>query len=225
VIDALAKSTSDVDARVRKWSVVSLGQIGPSAGAAAAPYLGFARLRSLLEETPRPVELIPFPLNPSAAKEGQALEPYMRAKGIPTAAVSRLADMCEADGLSYPRSVEGRFVWNTERAQELALWAAGHLEPAQMLELHTTLFAAYHVENRNLYDLEVLVDIASEFGLEEDDVRAALTGEEFARRRRNHWSTAMEAGVRGVPTFVSKGRAVVGAQPRETLASFLALPD
>jgi predicted DsbA family dithiol-disulfide isomerase len=182
-------------------------------------YLGFARLRSLLAKDGRSVEVVPFPLNPNAAKVGQALEPYLRAKGIPISGVGRLADMCEAEGLAYPRTVEGRFVWNTQRAQELALWAADRLDDARLLDLHTDLFAAYHVDNRDLYDLEVLVDIAARFGLGADQVREALKSGEWADRRRTAWNSAMQAGVRGVPTFVSGGRAVVGAQSTNVLAT------
>jgi predicted DsbA family dithiol-disulfide isomerase len=185
-------------------------------------YLGFARLRSLLDERPREVQVVPFPLNPAAAQEGQALEPYLRAKGIPVSGVNRLADMCEADGLEYPRTIEGRFVWNTQRAQELALWAESRLDATQMLDLHTALFVAYQVDNLNLYDVEVLVDICARFALDAEEVRAALSGDELGQQREEHWNAAVKAGVRGVPTFVSGGQAVVGAQSREVLASLMA---
>ena len=67
---------------------------------------------------------------------GRELAGYLKARGIPAGAVDRLAGMCEADGLKYPRSIEGRYVWNTHRAQEMALWAAERLDAEAMLELH-----------------------------------------------------------------------------------------
>ena len=185
-------------------------------------YLGFARLRSLLREQPRATRLLPFPLNPNAAVDGVALSDYLRSKGIPLDGVGRLADLCEAEGLPYPRSVEGRYVWNTQRAQELALWAETQLEADAMLDLHTRLFAAYHVDNQNLYDLNILAEHAASSGLDAEAMRAALLGGEYAQRRREQWAEAVEVGVRGVPTFVSGQRAVVGAQSREVLSGLLA---
>ncbi len=185
-------------------------------------YLGFARLRSLLRERPRAIRVLPYPLNPNAAVEGVALTDYLSAKGIPLDGVNRLADLCEAEGLEYPRSLEGRSVWNTQRAQEFALWAETQLGHEAMLDLHTRLFAAYHVDNNNLYDLDFLAELAAASGLDPDAMRAALQGGDYAERRREHWAKAVEVGVRGVPTFVSGQRAAVGAQPREVLSSMLA---
>ncbi len=190
-------------------------------------YLGFARLESVLESLPEDqtpeLRWVHFPLSPDTPPEGRDLASYLRQKGIPVeAATQRLAQICAAEDLAYPTELEGRRVHNTQRAQELAIWAAERCSPETLRHLHRELFAAYHVDNRDLYDTEVLVDIAARVGLDPEAAHAALAGDHYAKLRREQWSTAMEAGVRGVPTFVVDRRAVVGAQPKETLRELLA---
>lgn len=94
--------------------------------------------------------------------------------------------------------------------------------PEQVDALHDRLFRAYQVENLDVYDLEVLVRLATEVGLDGAAARAALEAGDYAAARQQAWRVAMEAGVRGVPTYVADGRGVVGAQPVELLEQLIA---
>lgn len=192
-------------------------------------YLGNARIRRVLaaarargESDFDAIEIVHFPLSPDTPKEGRDTLTYLRARGIPAeAATQRLAEMCQAEGLPYSTQLEGKRIWNTQRAQELALWAAEQLSPDALESLHASLFAAYHVDNRNLYDVEVLAEIASEVGLDADEARGIFDPDRYAALRREHWDRAMGIGVRGVPTFVRGRQALVGAQPAEVMAEFV----
>jgi len=185
-------------------------------------YLGRARLGQALAGDDRPAVIRPFPLSPDTPPEGRDLEAYLRAKGISAdAAVARLAPLLAAEGLPYPTELAGRRVWNTRRAQELALWAEQQGDPAKLEALHDRLFRAYQVENLDVYDLDVLAQLADEVGLDGALGRAAVEQGEFAAERERWWQTATRAGIRGVPTYVVDGRGVVGAQPVEVLREFL----
>lgn len=193
-------------------------------------YLGRARLSRAIAEggseaaRGRTTRLLPFPLSPDTPTTpgGRDIVAHLRARGLDVeAAMARLAPMMAAEGLEYPTALEGRRQYNTSRAQELALWAEATGTPEQLDALHDRLFRAYQVENLDVHDLGVLAQIAAEVGLDADAARAALEAGEFATAREQAWRVAMQAGVRSVPTYVSEGRGVVGAQPVEVLRELL----
>jgi predicted DsbA family dithiol-disulfide isomerase len=185
-------------------------------------FLGFSRLARIREQNDLTVDVIGYPLNTEAVPEGRDLEGYMCAKGIPVEAVDRLAELCAAEGIAYPTQLEGRRVWNTSRAQEMAIWASERLSPDQLFALHMRLFEAYHIENLNLYDFEVLGEIAEGFGLDADELSGDLSTGTYAEAREWQWELARQAGVRGVPTFVSGTRIMAGAQERAALEQLIA---
>ena len=195
-------------------------------------YLGRARLRRALsleaeqgEGAPRQAVLLPFPLSPDTPPEGRDAVRYLSSKGIDLErALAMLLPLMDEAGLEYPRSLEGRWQYNTSRAQELALWAASEDSGAtteQLEAMHDRLFRAYQVENLDVYDLEVLAGLAEDVGLDGAAARAALERGDFRKQREAGWQQAMRAGVRGVPTYVVDGRGVVGAQPVELLQQLL----
>lgn len=185
-------------------------------------FLGFSRLARLRAETGLEVGVIAYPLNTEAEPEGHDLEAYLASKGIARQAVDRLAQLFAAEGIDYPTQISGRRVWNTQRAQEMAIWAAERLAPDPLFDLHMRLFSAYHLENRNLYDLELLCEMAEDHGLDADELSGALSSASYAEARRWQWTLARKSGVRGVPTFVSGSRMMVGAQESHALRQLLA---
>ena len=186
-------------------------------------YLGRARLATALAEQPeRRAQIVPFPLSPDTPPEGRDIVAYLRAKGLDVeAALARLVPLMEAEGLEYPTELEGRRQYNTSRAQELALWAEDHGTPDQVDALHDRLFRAYQVENLDVYDLDILARLANEVGLDGAAARAAIESGSHAQVRQRAWRIAMQSGVTGVPTYVSDGRGVVGAQPVAALRELI----
>jgi predicted DsbA family dithiol-disulfide isomerase len=67
----------------------------------------------------------------------------------------------------------------------------------------------------------VLVDVARSVGLPADEASDALEERRYRTDVDADWAKSREYGVTGVPTFVSGGRGVVGAQPYEALAQLL----
>ncbi|MCO4773929.1 MAG: DsbA family protein [Deltaproteobacteria bacterium] len=184
-------------------------------------YLGVARLRKAAGDAPVDVVLLPFPLSPDTPEEGRALRPYLEARGMDVdAARERLGALLAEAGLPWNTGEEEVFAYNTSRAQELAVWVSHHAADS-LGPLHEVLFRMVQVENRNVWDLEVLREAANEVGVDADAAVAALTEGTYRDEVLGWWSQARQLGVRGVPTFIAGGRGVSGAQPVETLAQFL----
>jgi len=69
----------------------------------------------------------------------------------------------------------------------------------------------------------VLAEIASEVGLDADDLRTALREGRYRDRVQAQYEEAREIGVTAVPTFVAADRyAIVGAHPYENFQKLLA---
>src|SRR5829696_3208206 len=143
-------------------------------------YIGKRRLESALEKFPHrdQVEVVwrSFQLDPSvpegtthptlpglAAKYGTS-EAAMRAN------MARVEQIAAEEGLEYHLAdgVSG----NTLLAHELLQLAAEH---GKRNELKERLLHAYFTEQRSVFDVDSLVPLAVEVGLDADEVRAALT--------------------------------------------------
>lgn len=84
--------------------------------------------------------------------------------------------------------------------------------------IHDALFSAHFVEDRNLYELDVLVEAARSVGLDPDEATHTIIDGTMAPAVDEDWARARRMGVTGVPTFLFGELPVVGAQPYETLA-------
>ena len=75
------------------------------------------------------------------------------------------------------------------------------------------LYRAYFSEGRSVFDLESLVELAHDAGIERDTTRAALSEGRYVSAVRDDIETARRMGITGVPFFVIDGRyGVSGAQ-------------
>jgi predicted DsbA family dithiol-disulfide isomerase len=183
-------------------------------------YLGLARLRKATEGQDVEVVLLPFPLSPDTPEAGRAVKPYLAARGLDLEAMrTRMAPMLDEMGLPWNDS-DDLYAYNTARAQELAVWASHHA-PDTLADLHAVLFRMFQVDNRNLWQLDVLREAAVEVGLDADAAIAAVEAGTHTAEVRAWWSKARQIGVTGVPTFIAGGRGMAGAQPVAVLADFV----
>jgi predicted DsbA family dithiol-disulfide isomerase len=108
---------------------------------------------------------------------------------------------------------------NTFLAHQLIHFAAHNGQQGAMKE---RLFAAYYLEGQNLNDVDTLVKLAAEIGLDADTARQTLAAGTYANEVRRDEYEAQQIGVRGVPFFVFDDKyAVSGAQPSEVFAEVL----
>jgi protein disulfide-isomerase len=89
-------------------------------------------------------------------------------------------------------------------------------------EAEERLFYAYFTEGKDFGDTDTLVQLGTEIGLDEADIRAAISSEEYAQKVRTDIDEARSLGVNGVPFFVFNRRyAVSGAQAPEAFLQTL----
>jgi predicted DsbA family dithiol-disulfide isomerase len=190
-------------------------------------YIGKRRLESALEQFPHrdQVEVVwrSFQLDPSVPEgETHPTLPALAAKyGRPVeemrAMMAHVEQVAADEGLEY-RLADG-VSGNTLLAHELLHLAAQH---GKRNELKERLLHAYFEESRPVFDLESLVPFAVEVGLDEGEVRTALTDRRYLSAVRQDGATAQQLGATGVPFFVVDGKyGAAGAQPAELLLQLL----
>ena len=180
-------------------------------------YLGDNRVKKLKQNYDITVRLVHFPLHPETPAEGRTLldlfgggPENIKAKN------TRMKDLMEAEGLPYN---ERSHTYNSRLAQEIGTWAETQ---SGGNAIHDKFFEAYFVDRRNVGDVEVIVDVVKSAGLDEREARAVLAERRFKDAVDADWDKSREYGVTGVPTFVSNGQGLVGAQPYETLQQLMA---
>jgi len=126
-----------------------------------------------------------------------------------------MKSLMEQEGLPY----ENRsMTYNSRLAQELGAWADTQKDGNAV---HNQIYQAYFVKNKNIGQIDVLIDIVKQLGLNETEARDILDKRSFKDVVDNDWTKAREVGVTGVPTYIAGGAGIVGAQPYETLAQLV----
>jgi predicted DsbA family dithiol-disulfide isomerase len=189
-------------------------------------FIGKHRLEKAIALTPDiPVEVHwrPYFLNDWIPREGIAREQYLttkfgsveRYKGI----AQRVGAAAAEEGLVYAADKMKRQP-NTIDCHRLIRWAGGIGKAAEMKQ---RLMDLYFTEGADLTNRAVLVQAASDVGLDPEDVRAALDSDQDVTEVEREAQSAKEAGIEGVPMFIFGGKyAVSGAQSPEYLAEAIA---
>ncbi|MGX5654160.1 DsbA family oxidoreductase [Geodermatophilus nigrescens] len=190
-------------------------------------YIGKRRLESALERFPHrdQVEVVwrSFQLDPSVPEgETHATLPALAAKyGRPVedmrAMMRHVEETAAGEGLEY--SLADGVSGNTLLAHELLHLAADRGLQGAMKE---RLLHAYFEESRPVFDVDALVPLAVEVGLDEAEVRAALADSRYRSAVLSDAATAQALGATGVPFFVvDRKYGAAGAQPADLLLQVL----
>lgn len=126
--------------------------------------------------------------------------------------VSRLKDEYDADEMldleDLPEHVDSL------DAQVASMYVKSEY-PDRWLAFDGAIFEALWIDGRDIGDVDVLADVAEETGLDEGEIRAAVTDGELRDRLREQFSEAQRDGITGVPTFTYGGHGARGAVPPE----------
>ena len=185
-------------------------------------FIGKRRLEkalALASDVPVEVHFRPYYLNEWIPAEGMSRDEHLTTKfGSPDRykdIAKRVQAAAAADGLVYAVDKISRQP-NTRDAHRLIRWAEGIGKAPAMKQ---RLMDLYFTEGADLTNRAVLVQAATDVGLDPDEVRAALDSEKDIAEIEQEVNAAKEAGIQGVPCFILDGKyAISGAQAPEALA-------
>jgi predicted DsbA family dithiol-disulfide isomerase len=189
--------------------------------------IGSRRLERALEQFPHrdQVEVFwhAFELDPSAPRlqEGdhvqQLASKYGRTRDQAEAMIQRVIDLAAQDGLTL-KLLQAKAGNTFDGHRLLQLAAARGREQA----VRERFFRGYMTEGEPIGDRAALARMATEAGLDADEVQAVLSSDEYAQDVRDDETAAAAIGIGGVPFFILGGRVgVSGAQPIEVFSRAL----
>ncbi len=190
-------------------------------------YIGKRRFEAALHDFPQrdEVEVVwrSFELDPGApVSNPQSMRDVLARKyGRTPAQAQEMMDSmtgtAAGEGLDY--HFENTRLTNTFLAHQLLHLAAEHGQQDAMKE---RLLRAYMSEGQNVGEVETLVALAQEVGLDSSEVRTTLESGRYADEVRQDEAQAQALGIGGVPFFVLGGKyGVSGAQGPEVLRGAL----
>jgi predicted DsbA family dithiol-disulfide isomerase len=162
------------------------------------------------------VEWIAFPLHPETPDEGLSLEKLFVGRSFDVPEMMRHLRQTAAE-LKLPFG-DRTMTYNSRLAQELAKWAA---DKGRENDFHRAVFRAYFSDGLNIGNPAVLVNLADAVGLSGDEARRVIESRTYRRAVDRDWDRAAGLGVTAVPTFMIRGKSLVGAQPVALLERFL----
>ena len=188
-------------------------------------YIGKRRFEAALAGFPHEVEWTwrSFELDPGApaVREHSAAEHLASKYGMSVeqaqASHAQMTELAAQEGLEYhlDRTRGG----NSFDAHRLMHLAGAH---GKQDEAKERLMRAYFTEGVAIGDRDALVALAADIGLDPDEARAALDGDDYAEAVREDEVLAQRIGIQGVPFFVLNRRyGVSGAQKPEILVQAL----
>jgi predicted DsbA family dithiol-disulfide isomerase len=189
--------------------------------------IGKRRLEAALARFPHrdDVEIVwrAFELDPSApaVREGdnatRLAEKYGRTRAQAEAMIQSVTDTAAKDGLDF-QLMRARSGNTFDGHRVLHLAAQRGLQDA----VKERFFRGYMSEGQAIGEHEVLVRLASEAGLDAEEVRTVIASDRYAREVREEEETARRLGIHGVPFFVLAGKyAISGAQPADEILRVL----
>jgi predicted DsbA family dithiol-disulfide isomerase len=189
-------------------------------------YVGKARFEKALSTFDHrdEVEVIyhAFELDPSSPKDqhetslAMLSRKYGMSEADARAADARIAGLAEAEGLGFDPERPVGNTFDTHRVLQLGL-AQG-----VQAELLNAVNQAYFAEARQIFDPDVISEIAAGAGLDAALVSEVLDGDAYADEVRKDEIQARDLGISGVPFYVfDMALGVSGAQPTQTFTSAL----
>jgi predicted DsbA family dithiol-disulfide isomerase len=187
-------------------------------------YVGKRRLERALSDVIGQTQITwrPFQLNPTMPLGGMDRTTYLKAKFGSLEAFSQMKDQLLAAGTEeqIPFAFEKiQRTPNTFTAHRLVWYAAQLGKQDEAVE---ALFRAYFLEGKDIGDVETLVHVSAEAGLDRTETEEFLVSEKGAVEVKGEEGVGRRLGIRGVPYFIFNGKlSISGAQPPDILVSAL----
>ena len=187
--------------------------------------VGSARLDNAIADLPEDIDIVienhPFYLDPNTPAEGVVVADMLREKygKDPREMWERVESEALKAGVELDLSKQPR-MFPTKKAHTITRLA----KPLGIQhELANAIANAYFLEHRQIFDDNVLADIAVEFGFDRGDALDAMNDENELAITEQLATDAAAQGIRGVPFFIFGGKyALSGAQPAEVFERALA---
>jgi predicted DsbA family dithiol-disulfide isomerase len=148
--------------------------------------------------------------------EGMAIEDLFAGRNIDIPQMrKRLKAAADNAGLPYTGP---KLACNSRLAQEMGKWSEVQ---GKGDAFHLAVFKAFFVDEKNIGDLQTLIEMAETIGLSAQEAGNIIQNRTYKEDVDKDWARSKDQFVTAVPTFLMNEQRIVGAQPYETLKAFV----
>lgn len=174
------------------------------------------RLNRAIEQLRTPIEIkriwYPFELNPTMPEAGMNRQTYRSTKfgswEYSQTLDAQTIQAAKDDGIEFRYDLM-QITPNTLKAHRLSWFAQQKGKATEMVE---RILNAYFTQGQDITDVETLTKLATEVGLDADEVRAFLNATEGVEEVKALENQAARRNIRGVPSIKIGRETIVGAQ-------------
>ena len=190
-------------------------------------YIGNTRLKKAIDDLDLDVEfdIRAFELDQNAPRDVQSTTverfavKYSLSIEDARKQVNQISHLGADEGIDF--KYETTLYTNTRDAHRL-IKLAQEKHPESVDKLATSLFDAYFVENLKLADHEVLMEIALDAGLGEEEIKEVLDTDLYNAKVEEDENIALSAGIHAVPFYLFDGKySIPGALSYDDFKSVL----
>jgi predicted DsbA family dithiol-disulfide isomerase len=175
--------------------------------------VGAKRLKKLQQELDFDVEWKAFEIHPETPKEGMKTANY-----FPNYDMKKMKNHIENFGKDVGMKLDGDILANSKLSLAANEFAK---EKGKFNEFHEAIFKANFEDGENIGDINVLLTIAQNIGLNKKELSQYLKDQENLNAIDESSAQAKKLGITGVPSFIINNKMVVGAQSSEVLKEFI----
>lgn len=180
-------------------------------------YIGFANVRKIKPEFDLDIAWRGFQIHPDWPAEGMPASEFRRDMSPDTrrAIWARIGEMADAAGIAVKPP---ELLTNSRLALEAAEYAA-ELGKGEAFE--ERVYRAYFNDGLNIGQQGVLAELATDVGIDREDLNVALESNRYSLRLKNNAMVAHQRNVDGVPTFFVGDYPLVGAQGEDVMRQII----
>jgi len=170
--------------------------------------IGARRVEKLQKEMDFEIEWRPFEIHPEVSNDGMSMDDYFQGAGAEL--VNNVTDY----GKDVDISINTRSLYNSRNSLKVNEFAK---REGKFDDFHKAIFKAYLEDDRNIGNLDTLLDIAEEIGLDRVKTKAFIDSEEAEEIITNSKNEALRLGINSVPSFIINNNLIRGAYPYDSM--------
>jgi predicted DsbA family dithiol-disulfide isomerase len=170
--------------------------------------IGARRIEKLQQEMAFEIEWRPFELHPEVPVEGMPMDDYFRGQG------GELVNNVLAYGKDVGIKINTRSLYNSRNSLKVNEYAR---REGKFEDFHKAVFKAYMEDDKNIGDLETLLDVAESAGLDRLQTREFIGSPEAEELVSQSRKEALRLGINSVPSFIINNNLIRGAYPYDLM--------
>lgn len=170
--------------------------------------IGARRIEKLQQELDFDIEWRPFELHPEVPKGGMSMDNYFQGAG------DELVKSVTDYGKDVALTLKTRTLYNSRLSLKVNEYAK--LE-GKHDAFHKAIFKAYLEDDKNIGDLDTLLDIAQGVGLDRMKTKAFIESPEAEKLITDSKNEALRLGINSVPSFIINNNLIRGAYPYDSM--------